>query len=129
MAPVAQRVFAEAGIEWVPELDEVARRATVYAVDNSSTLWELAVARPVIALNAPWYRRRVHHGLRFWDLIPGPQVDDARELEATARRLLYQGETPEERARRCEVVAQVLPRFDGAVVGARLLATWAAEGA
>lgn len=123
-----RRAFDRAGIEYVADLGEVARRATVYAVDNSSTLWEMALHRPVIALNAPWYRRAVHHGLRFWSHVPGPQADDGAALEAHAARLLAGGETPAEYQHRAEVVAGVLTRLDGAREGARLISAWA-EGA
>lgn len=117
------------GIEFVESLAEVARRATVFATDNSSTLWELGLHRPVIALNAPWYRRHVHHGLRFWSHIPGPQVDDAAGLAREAARLLAGEEEPAEASRRTAIVGEVIPRLDGAAEAARLIAAWAAEGA
>ena len=47
-----------------------------------------SVGIPVVAMNAPAYRRDVHHGLRFWDAVPGPQVDDTDQLLATIHGVL-----------------------------------------
>jgi len=60
---------------------EVRRSADVLVVDNSSLAYEmLYLNRCVVTLNAPWYRRDVEHGLRFWEHIPGWPVDDPEEL-------------------------------------------------
>lgn len=70
----------------IPEatLDQVLTRATVLAVDNSSILYEMAaLGRMTVALNAPWYRREVEHGLRFWSHIPDAMIDDLGDLEYT----------------------------------------------
>jgi hypothetical protein len=60
--------FLNAGAEFTYDFDEVRARAAVYACDNSSTIFEFAASgeRPVVLLNAPHYRRRIEHGLRFW---------------------------------------------------------------
>lgn len=122
-AALLERVFEDAGIPWVGDLETVARRATVYAVDNSSTLWEMGLHRPTIALNAPWYRRRVDHGLRFWSHA-GLSAEDPAGLIETAGRLLQGGETQDELWARTMTCADVWPHLDGAERAGRILAGW-----
>ncbi len=80
------RFYQDAGIGFVPDWDDVLRRADVYACDNSSTLYEFAsTGRPVVVLNAPWYRDEAKHGLRFWDAAHvGEGVYQPDELNAEA---------------------------------------------
>lgn len=62
---------------------EVFEQADILMMDNSSLMYEFAlISRPVVALNAPWYRRDVEHGLRFWRWVPGIEVNDHRDLLA-----------------------------------------------
>lgn len=75
-------VFGELGVEFVETFEEVLDRADCYLNDASSTLYEFAATgRPVVVLNAPWYRRGVNHGLRFWDYADvGVQCDRPDDL-------------------------------------------------
>ena len=70
--------YKDMGVEPVKDFDEIVERADVYIFDNSSTGFEFAAAvGPVVVMNAPWYRKNVDHGLRFWEAANvGPQVTD-----------------------------------------------------
>lgn len=60
--------YKELGFEIVKDFEEVMERADLYLNDHMSTLFEFAsTGRPVVVLNAPWYRRNVEHGLRYWE--------------------------------------------------------------
>ena len=101
------RVYRTLGIEYVRDFDEVCRRADVYVCDNSSTLFEFAsTGRPVVVLNAPWYRKDVYHGLRFWDAADvGVNVDDpAATLPAVECALADREEQRERRERALSIV-------------------------
>lgn len=78
-------IYTAARIEMVRSFDEIVGRADVLACDNSSVMFEwAALDRPVVVVNSPRYRRRTHHGLRFWDCAGiGPHVDRPDQLAAT----------------------------------------------
>jgi hypothetical protein len=104
-------LYGRHSIEYWASSDRVLSEAHCLIVDNSSLGYEFAsLGRPTIWMNAPWYRKDVHHGLRFWDLIPGPQVDDMDQLltEITVRR-----EQPDHVAARDRVMPQVYAYTDG----------------
>lgn len=104
--------YKRAGIEVVDTFAEVVARAHVYAVDNSSTLFEFAALdRPVVVLNAKAYRRDVNHGLRFWDAA---DVGLNAEPGWLAGNLLTALKDPPEVARsRRAAVARTYPVTDG----------------
>lgn len=78
------------GLQWVEEFEDVVRMAELYICDNSSTIFEwAAIARPVILLNCPHYRKFMNHGLRFWDFSKfARSVDGPGELENAIKEVL-----------------------------------------
>lgn len=121
-------IYERCGIEPVADFAEVLARAGVYAVDNSSTLYEFAsTGRPVVVMNAPWYRRDVEHGLRFWEYADvGVQVDEAEDLPGALELAL--SDPPAQAARRAEVIEQVYEATDGKAAerAARAIEDWMA---
>lgn len=77
---VLKPYWARIGVTWT---ENALRDASVLIADNTSLQAEfLSCGRPVVALNAPWYRRDVHHGERFWawDLTHVDDADGAASL-------------------------------------------------
>ncbi len=108
-----RQFYAATGIRAVSSWEEVLRHASLFITDNSSTLYEFAASgRPVVALNPPWYRREVRHGLRFWDAVPGIQHSDlSGPLAGTVAAAL--DDAPDIRAIRERAVAAAYGRVDG----------------
>lgn len=105
--------YLEVGIEPVRDFAEVLERADCYAIDNSSTGVEwMATDRPLVWLNAPWYRRDVWHGGRFWDWArAGVQCGEPSDLVDAVERSL---EDPlEMRLARRDVCSRVYVHLDG----------------
>jgi hypothetical protein len=75
-------VYDSLGIEYVEDFTEVMRRADVLINDLSSAMYEfLVTGKPVVVLNAPWFRRDVQHGIRFWDFSDiGINVEQPQDL-------------------------------------------------
>jgi hypothetical protein len=96
----------------VVTVDELFDSASLLVVDNSSIGYEFAsLDRPTVWCNAPTWRADVHHGLRFWDLVPGPQVDEPRQLVSA---IAYADADPRELAlERGRVNDRVFPLRDG----------------
>lgn len=120
-----RKVYERAGIPFVADFDEVCRRSDVYLCDNSSTLFEYAsTGRPVVVLNSRWYRRDVHHGLRFWSAAGvGVNVDHPSGLiEAVELALTDPAEQQAARERALSIVYGV--RTNGAAYAATAIADW-----
>jgi CDP-glycerol glycerophosphotransferase (TagB/SpsB family) len=109
-----QRYYRQVGIQFKPEFDDIMRQADVYVCDNSSTLFEFAaLERPVVVLNAPWYRRDIELGLRFWKYADiGVQVDSPDDLlDGIAEAL---NDNPARQARRREIIDELYPFLEHA---------------
>lgn len=105
-----ERTWKQLGIEGVPAWADVLDRAQLLIGDNSSALYEFAAtARPVLVLNAPWYRRDIEHGMRFWSAVPGLMVDSPDGVyEGVSAALALAGEQD-----RASAVSQVYAHLDG----------------
>ena len=81
----------------LPRDVDVFEMASCMVVDNSSIGAEmLALGRPVVWLNAPWYRRHTWHGGRFWDWTRTlPSVDGPGDLLAAKLGAIMSFATPE----------------------------------
>jgi hypothetical protein len=89
-ATYLEHEWRQRGIEYVPDFDEVCRRADVLVFDNTSAGYEFAATGgQTVVVNSPGYRRNVNHGLRFWDAADvGIQVDTASDLIPAVHRAL-----------------------------------------
>jgi hypothetical protein len=110
--PRAAEMLREAseklGWELVTDQITALSRASVWAQDNSSALWEAcALGIPVIHLNAPWYRAKAQHGLRFWTWTKtGPQAQTPEDLIKALTELSRGSAKAEYEANRAEFRAE-----------------------
>lgn len=111
----AREQARQLGIEYIETFHEVCTRATIYATDSSSTLFEFAALdRPVIVVNGRAYRRDHHHGLRFWDAATvGVQVDTHTPEEFAAAVTEAALDAPARQSARAAAVALAYHPFDG----------------
>ena len=109
-----ERRWRELGVARVPDVDDVFARADVLVVDNSSVLYEWASCdRPAVVLDAPWYRREVDHGLRFWEHADvGVRIGQPIELIAAIEQALADDD-PHIRANRAAASRAVYSFTDG----------------
>lgn len=108
-----RRRWQQLGVEWVETFEEVLDRADLYVVDNSSTGFEFAsTGRPVVWLDAPWYRRHIDHGLRFWDKSDGAlHCEDPDQLNDTIASAFT--DPAGIATRRRQITAEVFATTDG----------------
>lgn len=108
-----ERFWSGVEVEMLPRLDDVFRRADVLAFDNTSAGPEFAsTGRPIIFMDAPWWRRHVNHGGRFWDWPQGQiSIDHADQLPTAAERAYAR--SPEVEAARTRMVRAVYFATDG----------------
>jgi hypothetical protein len=82
--------YQSVGVPFIEDFRQVLELADVYVNDLSSTLYEfLVTGKPVVVLNAPWFRKDKQFGLRFWDYSDiGIQVDHPVDLKGAISRTL-----------------------------------------
>lgn len=112
-APEVRQLYDKLAVPVIDGFDEVCEQADIYMVDNSSTLYEFAALdRPVIVVNAPTYRRRISHGLRFWDAAAvGPNVYRPRDVAWAVSAAIEDG--PSRQKARHEAVAIAYGALNG----------------
>jgi len=109
LAKIAYPFYHRHKIRILKTFDDVLNEADIYITDNSSTLYEFAdLDRPVVVLNPPWFRRDIHHGLRFWECADvGVQCEKPEDLKEAILKAI---EDPKEIAdRRREIMCDVYP--------------------
>lgn len=113
--PRMAAVWARLGVEVASTLGDVFDQADVLVADNTSAMFEMAALdRPVVVLNAPWYRTHVQHGLRFWteaDLGPNCWDGQGNTLVTAVAQVL---EADQWRTARAQTTTRVYGGMTGA---------------
>lgn len=119
----AKMIWEHIGVDMEPDVDRALERARFVIADNTSFHYEAAhLGIPGISLNAPWYRKHVNHGLRFWESPPGIQVDDPDELLTQRLDLLMASNEAEAAAYFASNAAYGLPHGgEGAKTASRFI--------
>lgn len=113
IADRARKLFYSAGLEFIEDFADVVAWADVYAVDNSSTLFEAAaLGLDVVVLDASRYTAQ-ETGWRFWKYADiGPRIGAGQDLVEAAIRSVS------ERARYSEIRHRMATEIFGPVEGA-----------
>lgn len=122
--------YEQHGIEVVRDFRDVLRRADLLVFDNTSAGYAFAASgRPVVVLDAPDYRRDVHHGLRFWEAADvGVRISKPGDLVAAVELALT--DPPEVRASRDAALDIVYAYRSGASArAAAVLLDWLGQRA
>lgn len=108
-----RREWRRLGVPHTPDLADVLDQADLLIGDNTSALPEFAsTGRPVVWLSAPWYRREVDHGGRFWRWPEGQvHVEHPSDLVAAVTEAL--ADAPAVRAARDAMMREVYAYTDG----------------
>lgn len=99
--------WEENNIQTTYHWKRVKQIASVFVADNTSCLYEFAALdRPVVVLDAPFYRRDVNHGLRFWEYADvGVRISDPHDLEDAIKYALT--DPPHIAAERQRIISKV----------------------
>ena len=104
-----RKIYDQFKIETYSNFEDIVEIADVYVCDNSSTIFEFAyLDRPVVLLNAPFYRRHVNHGLRFWEFSDiGFNCNRPSQLKKVILKAINEDHL--KRNRRREAINQIYP--------------------
>lgn len=105
--------YTQSGVTPIWEPGVILQQASVLLVDNSSVGWEfIGLDKPVVWLNAPWYRRDIEHGLRFWrNAGSGVQISDPSDLVMGIEWALQDDQLVQEERRKA--IREVITYVDG----------------
>jgi len=82
-------LYNDCEIQWTRDFEDVIRDGYVYLNDASSTIYMAGIFMPVIFLNAPWFRKDINFGLRWWEYTDfGSHCEEPKELLGLIERTL-----------------------------------------
>lgn len=112
-----KREHEELRISWEPSWPECVKVASMLVCDNSSIMWEAcALDIPLVVVNAPWYRRDINWGLRFWEFADvGPNVDNPTQLVEAVEQVMAEDRWKD---RRAEAAAYCYGQIEGSTARA-----------